>query len=126
MISGVKDYAIFMMDPDGFITSWNEGAERLKGYAPTEIIGKHFSNFYPEEEKETKPAWELAQATRLGRIEDEGWRIRKDGTRFWANVIITRVNDQDGRLVGFSKVTRDLTERKLAEEELRKSNENLE
>ena len=126
LVSAVKDYAIFMLFPDGKIATWNEGAERLKGYAPGEIIGKHFSVFYPEEDKRTnKPAWELEEATLTGRFEDEGWRVRKDGTRFWANVIITAVRNEEGKLLGFSKVTRDMTERRRLEEKLRRSNEDL-
>jgi PAS domain S-box-containing protein len=113
----VTDYAIFALDAGGYIISWNPGAQRLKGYLAHEIIGKHFSTFYPEEDKRAgKPAWELEVATDVGRIEDEGWRIRKDGTRFWANVVITALRDDSGTLVGFAKITRDLTERMEAQE----------
>jgi len=116
MVEGVIDYAIFMLTPEGNVASWNLGAERLKGYTALEIIGKHFSRFYPPEALEQgKPAWELKQAIEQGRIEDEGWRVRKDGTRFWANVVITAVHGEDGRLRGFSKVTRDLTQRRQIE-----------
>jgi len=112
----VKDYAIFMLDPQGNVATWNEGARRIKGYNADEIIGRHFSTFYPHVDLERgKPAWELEVAARDGRFEDEGWRIRKDGTQFWANVIITALFNK-GKLVGFAKVTRDLTERKASEE----------
>ena len=124
IIETVKDYAIFMLNPDGYVESWNEGARRLKGYEPFEIIGKHFSIFYPEDNKHW-PEEELKIARRDGRIEDEGWRVRKDGSRFWANVIITRIDDEKGELIGFSKVTRDLTERKAAEEAIKRSEERL-
>ena len=116
LVESVKDYAIFMLDPGGHIISWNAGAQRIKQYKPEEIIGKHFSIFYPEEDKYTKPERELREAVRDGRIEDEGWRVRKDGTRFWANVVITAVFDDEGTLRGFAKVTRDLTTRREAEE----------
>jgi PAS domain S-box-containing protein len=112
LVERVTDYAIFALDPGGHIVSWNPGAQRLKGYLAHEIIGKHFSIFYPEQVKRAgKPEWELEVATDVGRVEDEGWRIRKDGTRFWANVVITALRDDSGTLVGFAKITRDLTER---------------
>ncbi|MFL5382844.1 MAG: PAS domain S-box protein [Longimicrobiaceae bacterium] len=124
LVESVQDYAIFALDPDGFVLSWNAGAERLKGYTRDEIVGRHFSTFYPAEDIEAgKPAWELEVAGRAGRVEDEGWRIRKDGTRFWANVVITALRGERGQLVGFAKVTRDLTERRMAEEVLRESEE---
>ncbi len=127
MVSAVKDYAIFMLDPEGLVTSWNEGAKRFKGYEAHEIIGKHFSTFYSKEDIDRKhPEFELKKALDEGRYEEEGWRIRKDGTRFWANVVITRVNDGKGNLLGFSKVTRDLTEKKQNAEQLRLAYENLE
>ncbi|HEX8849889.1 MAG TPA: PAS domain S-box protein [Gemmatimonadaceae bacterium] len=117
LVTSVKDYAIFMLDPDGFVATWNEGAEHAKGYRAEEIIGKHFSIFYPPEKvAERFPDYELSEAVRVGRFEDEGWRIRKDGSRFWANVVITALRDGEGKLVGFGKVTRDLTERRAAEE----------
>jgi PAS domain S-box-containing protein len=117
LVASVKDYAIFMLDPTGHIVSWNAGAQRIKGYAPSEIIGKHFSVFYPEADKQShKPERELEIASRTGVYEEEGWRLRKDGSRFWANVVITAVHDESGRLRGFAKVTRDITERKQAEE----------
>jgi PAS domain S-box-containing protein len=116
LVESVTDYAIFMLDPDGYIATWNEGAERIKGYAEHEIVGKHFSVFYPPEKVAVGfPDFELREAARVGRFEDEGWRIRKDGSRFWANVVITALRDAGGKLVGFGKVTRDLTERRAAE-----------
>ncbi|HEU0012320.1 MAG TPA: PAS domain-containing sensor histidine kinase, partial [Longimicrobium sp.] len=114
LVQSVRDYAIFMLDPGGHVASWNEGAERIKGYTADEIIGRHFSTFYPPEDL-AKPVWEIEVAVREGRVEDEGWRVRKDGTRFWANVVITALRNPDGKLVGFTKVTRDLTERREAE-----------
>jgi len=112
LVEAVQDYAIFMLDPLGNVSSWNLGAERIKGYKAEEIMGKHFSHFYPEEDVlNGKPHWELVIAAKHGRFEDEGWRIRKDGSRFWANVIITAVRDNAGKLTGFAKVTRDFTER---------------
>jgi len=124
LVASVRDYAIFALDPNGVILSWNAGAERIKGYHADEIIGKHFSIFYPQElVAEGFPAFELRTAANTGRFEDEGWRIRKDGSRFWANVVITALRDESGRLVGFAKVTRDLTERREAEEALRESEE---
>ena len=115
LVQSVKDYGIFMLDPDGVVVSWNEGASRIKGYSAQEIIGRHFSTFYPEEDK-AKPAWELQIARKEGRYEEEGWRVRKDGTRFWANIVITSLYNPAGDVVGFAKVTRDLTERRAAEE----------
>ena len=118
MIANVRDYAIFMLDPGGHIATWNLGAERIKGYAASEIIGSHFSRFYPDVDIAAgKCEMELEVAAREGRFEDLGWRIRKDGTQFWANVVITAVRDDAGTLIGFSKVTRDLTDRKRADEE---------
>ena len=118
LVESVSDYAIFLLDVDGHVRSWNAGAERIKGYKASEIIGKHFSIFYPATElRRGKPDYELRVAIEEGRYEEEGWRIRSDGTRFWASVVITALRDTDGRLVGFAKVTRDLTERKQAEEE---------
>src|SRR6185436_1086515 len=118
LVSSVKDYAIFMLDPSGKIETWNAGAERTKGYLAEEIIGQHMSRFYtPEDLARGLPAKLLAQAIRDGRVESEGWRVRKDGTRFWADVVITALVDDAGRLIGFAKVTRDLTERLHAQEE---------
>jgi len=120
LVSSVVDYAIFMLDTTGTIITWNEGAHRIKGYTADEIIGRHFSIFYPAHEvRIRKPEWELEVATREGRYEEEGWRLRKDGTRFWANVVITAVRDKSGRLQGFGKVTRDMTERRQREEQMR-------
>jgi PAS domain S-box-containing protein len=117
LVESVRDYAIFMLDPQGRVATWNLGAQRIKGYEPREIIGRHFSAFYPPEEiAAEKPAWELETAKERGAFEDEGWRVRKDGSRFWANVVITAVFDPNGTLRGFAKVTRDITERKQAEE----------
>jgi len=110
LVESVRDYAIFALDTTGHILSWNRGAQRLKGYTASEIIGRHFSIFYPAEDvARGKTTWELEVAEREGRFEDEGWRIRKDGSRFWANVVITALFDKSGTLVGFGKVTRDLT-----------------
>ncbi|HEY0095670.1 MAG TPA: PAS domain S-box protein, partial [Archangium sp.] len=118
LLSSVKDYAIFMLDPDGRVMTWNSGAARLKGYSAGEIVGEHFSRFYPPQDLEQgKPARELDIARREGRYEEEGWRVRKDGSRFWAHVIITPMLNEAGTLMGFAKVTRDLTERKRSEEE---------
>jgi PAS domain S-box-containing protein len=124
LVEGVKDYAIFMLDPKGVVMTWNAGARHIKGYEPSEIIGSHFSRFYPPEAiKRGLPDTELRGATLDGRFEDEGWRLRKDGSRFWANVIITAVRDATGRLIGFSKITRNLTERRKHEDDLRISEE---
>jgi PAS domain S-box-containing protein len=124
LVHGTTEYAIFMLDPEGRVLTWNAGAERFKGYKAEEIIGQHFTKFYPQEAIDRGwPAHELKVATAEGRFEDEGWRIRKDGSRFWANVVITALRDEQGQLRGFSKVTRDLTERKKAEELLRRSEE---
>jgi PAS domain S-box-containing protein len=124
-VHAVQDYAILMLDPQGNIATWNLGAERLKGYEANEIIGKHFSIFYPASEQDEKPKYELEVAAREGRFEDEGWRLRKDGSRFWANVVITAIRDDAGRLVGFGKVTRDLTDRMLALKALEESESKL-
>jgi diguanylate cyclase (GGDEF)-like protein/PAS domain S-box-containing protein len=119
LLSGVKDYAILMLDPEGRVTTWNEGAERIKGYKAEEIIGQHFSKFYtPEAIADGHPAKELKAAVEHGRYEEEGWRVRKDGTRFFANVVITPIRDPQGQLRGFGKVTRDITERNEAQEAL--------
>jgi PAS domain S-box-containing protein len=124
LVQSVTDYAIYMLDPGGHVTSWNRGAQRFKGYKPDEIIGQHFSRFYtPEERAQEIPRIALETAERDGRFEAEGLRVRKDGSRFWANVVIDPIRDPDGTLVGFAKVTRDLTERRAAEEELRASEE---
>lgn len=119
MVESVMDYALFMLDPQGRIATWNLGAERIKLYRADEIVGKHFSVFYPPESLENGlPERELTMASQFGRYEDEGWRIRKGGSRFWANVVITALRDSQGQLVGFGKVTRDLSERRRAEQGL--------
>ena len=124
LVSNVSDYAIYMLDLNGRINSWNAGAQRFKGYNASEIIGEHFSLFYtPEDQQSDKPARALRTVREEGRFEDEGWRVRKDGTCFWANVVIDPIRDPEGNLVGYAKVTRDITERKAAEEALRGSEE---
>lgn len=124
LVDSVRDYAIFMLDPQGHVLTWNAGAERFKGYRADEIIGSHFSRFYPPEALARQlPERELEMATRDGAFEDEGWRVRKDGSLFWANVVITAMRDPSGRLVGFAKVTRDLTQRRHQEEALKRSEE---
>jgi len=126
LVESVRDYAIFLLSDTGVVRSWNPGANRIFGYDAGEIIGKHFSQFYPPEDLEThKPQRELEIAEEQGRVEDEGWRIRSDGTRFWVNTVITALRDKSGNLCGFAKMTRDLTERRAAEEQLRRSEENL-
>src|SRR4030042_6910652 len=127
MIEGVKDYAILVLDAGGHVVSWSVAAERVKGYQAEEIIGQHFSRCYTSEDIQGgKPAMELEAAAAKGRFEDEGWRVRKDGSRFWASVIITALHDETGQLSGFSKITRDITERKRAEDEKRALNADLE
>jgi len=122
LVQGVADYAIFMLDLNGFVTNWNAGAARIKGYAADEIIGRHFSQFYPEEDRQKGlPEKALETARSTGKYEAEGWRVRKDGTRFWANAVIDAIHDGTGRLIGFAKITRDLTERRAAEEQLRQA-----
>jgi PAS domain S-box-containing protein len=126
LVQGVTDYAIYMLDPDGRVSNWNAGAERIKGYRPEEIIGEHFSRFYSEEDRRAGLPWHgLVVAAREGRYEREGWRIRKDGERFWAHVIIDAIRDESGAIAGFAKVTRDITERKLAETALEQAREAL-
>jgi PAS domain S-box-containing protein len=118
LVEAVEDYAIFMLDPAGLILSWNSGAQRIKGYAADEIIGRHFSVFYPEERRQAgHPEQELVQALAEGHLEEEGWRVRKDGGQIWANVLITPVYADNGEHVGFAKVTRDITERRRLQEE---------
>jgi len=127
LVESIQDYAVFMLDPEGRIASWNAGAERIKGYSAHEIIGQHFSMFYPPEDvAQGKPRWELESAEREGRHEDEGWRLKKDGTRFWASVMVTPMRDSHGNLIGYSKVTRDLTQRRRVEQSLEQSNQELE
>jgi PAS domain S-box-containing protein len=126
LIEAVQDYGIFMLDPAGIILSWNLGAARLKGYQASEVIGKHFSIFYPDEARAAKwPDEELRRAAESGKYEEEGWRVRKDGSLFWANVVITALRDENGAITGFGKVTRDLTERREHMEALRQSEEQL-
>ncbi|TCR87666.1 PAS domain-containing sensor histidine kinase [Rhizobium sp. BK376] len=126
LVQGVTDYAIYMLDPEGRVSSWNAGAQRIKGYAPDEIIGEHFSRFYTDEDKEKElPRNALETAAREGRFEREGWRVRKDGTRFWASVIIDAIHADDGNLIGFAKITRDVTEKRNAQEALDRAREEL-
>jgi rsbT co-antagonist protein RsbR len=120
LLANVRDYSILFLDPEGRVCSWNKAAEQMTGHRPQEVLGKHFSIFYPKEDVEAgKPARELEVAAQEGWFEDDGWRVRKDGSRFWANVVVTCLRDQAGRLRGFGKITRDLTDRKQAQEEVR-------
>lgn len=126
LVDAVQDYAIFMLDPEGNVASWNSGAQRIKGYTGDEIIGSHFSRFYTEEDRRNhKPERFLELATRQGRIEQEGWRVRRDGSRFWASVTLTAIRDSSGKLLGFGKVTRDVSERRKMEERLHESERSL-
>ena len=126
LVQGVTDYAIYLLSPEGCVASWNAGARRIKGYAPEEIIGKHFSQFYTEEDRTARlPQRALAIAEREGRYEKEGWRVRKDGTKFWANVVIDTIRSPDGSLLGFAKITRDITERMKAQQALDETREAL-
>jgi PAS domain S-box-containing protein len=126
LVDGVTDYAIYMLDPQGYVTSWNSGAQRIKGYTPSEIIGKHFSQFYTSEDRvDGAPQVGLETARRVGRFEKEGWRMRKDGTRFRANVVIDAIHDDAGGLIGFAKVTRDITERYRAQQSLERAQQTL-
>src|SRR6185503_9234476 len=126
LVEAITDYAVYMLDPSGIVTSWNAGAQRFKGYTNDEIIGQHFSRFYTEEDRERDmPARALSISAREGKFEAEGWRVRKDGTRFWAHVVIDAIRDADGELAGFAKITRDLTERRETQEALRRSEEQL-
>ena len=120
LVDAIKDYAIYMLDPNGFVANWNRGAQRLKGYTADEIVGEHFSRFYtPEDRAVDLPRRALDIARTEGQFEQEGWRVRKDGERFWAHVVIDPIWDEAGILVGFAKITRDLTERQHALETLR-------
>jgi PAS domain S-box-containing protein len=126
LVDNVQDYAIFLLDPSGTVVTWNKGAERIKGYTAEDILGRHFSTFYtPDALARDHPAHELEVAVEEGRFEEEGWRVRKDGSRFWANVVITAVYDRQGKHIGFGKVTRDLTERRELQQDLMRSNEDL-
>ena len=126
IIDGVKDYGIFALDAQGYVTTWNAGAERIKGYTEQEILGRHFSLFYLAEECPAHPDMALREATRDGHYMEEGWRCRKDGSRFWASVVITAQYDSTGVLRGFSKITRDITDRRAAEIALRTAREEAE
>jgi PAS domain S-box-containing protein len=122
LVQGVVDYAIYMLDPEGRITNWNPGGERIKGYSGHDVIGQHFSMFYTEEDRaHGEPARTLGTALREGRFEGEGWRVRKDGSRFWASVVVDRILDEDGKLLGFAKITRDMSEKRKAAEELERA-----
>ena len=126
LVQGVTDYSIFMLDPEGRVTNWNAGAERIKGYAPEEIIGEHFSRFYtPEDYDAGVPKRALETAREADRYEAEGWRVRKDGSRFWASVVLDAIKDEDGKLIGFAKITRDMTEKREAQLRLEESREQL-
>src|SRR5258706_60157 len=126
LVEAITDYAIYMLDPTGIVTSWNPGAQRFKGYSADEIIGQHFSRFYREEDQKAGlPARALETAAREGKFESEGLRVRKDGTRFWAHVIIDPVRDNRGEILGYAKITRDNTERREAQQQLEKTREAL-
>src|SRR4051794_1175612 len=126
LVESIVDYAIYMLDPEGHVTSWNPGAERIKGYGPQEIVGEHFSRFYSDDDRQVDmPKKVLDIARREGRFEGEGWRIRKDGSRFWASVVIDAIHDERGKLVGFAKITRDMTEKREAQLRLEESREQL-
>lgn len=126
LVESVKEYAIIMLDPQGHVLTWSGAAEQIKGYKAAKIIGQHFSRFYtPEDLENGKTDLELRAAAREGRFEDEGWRVRKDGSRFWANVVITALRDAEGRLLGFGKVTRDLSERRAAEEKIKQQSQEI-
>src|SRR5438309_5059988 len=126
LVQGVTDYAIFMLDPEGRVRSWNPGAERIKGYSADDIIGQHFSLFYTPEDCEAGiPQRALASAGETGRYESEGWRVRKDGSRIWANAVIDAIHDETGKLIGFAKITRDMTEKREAQLRLEESREQL-
>jgi PAS domain S-box-containing protein len=126
LVETVKDYAIFVLSPDGHVLTWNPGAKAIKGYERDEIIGKHFSIFYPREAIESGwPSRELELAAQEGRFSDEGWRVKKDGSVFWASVIITALRDNDGEMAGFAKITQDLTERRKADERVQVLNKEL-
>ncbi len=126
LVQGVTDYAIYMLDPKGRVQSWNEGAGRIKGYKPAEIIGQHFSKFYTPEDREAGiPEKALETAREAGRYESEGWRVRKDGSRFWANAVIDAIRDDDGKLIGFAKITRDMTEKRETQLHLQEAREQL-
>ena len=119
LVQSIVDYAIYMLDPDGYVTSWNAGAERIKGFQTDEIIGQHFSKFYTEEDRKAgMPQKVLDTARREGKFEGEGWRVRKDGSRFWATVVVDRIQNEKGELLGFAKITRDTTDKRKAQQAL--------
>src|SRR5262245_352231 len=119
LIDAVVDYAIYMLDPDGIVTSWNQGAERIKGYPAHEVIGTHFERFFTPEDREFgKPRIALETARRVGRFESEGWRLRRDGSRFWALGVVDTIRGDFGQVIGFAKITRDMTDRRAAQEAL--------
>jgi PAS domain S-box-containing protein len=119
LVNGVTDYALYMLDPEGRVSSWNAGGERIKGYAPAEIIGQHFSRFYTSQDQAAgRPARALSIARETGHYDEEGWRVRKDGSFFWASVVIDPIRDESGKLIGYAKITRDITERREAQMEL--------
>jgi PAS domain S-box-containing protein len=127
LVEGVEDYAIYSMDPQGVVASWNAGARRIKGYSAKEIIGENFSRFYtPEDVKRGLPAKVLQTAREEGHYTGEGWRVRKDGSRFWSNVVVTALRDDAGNIIGFSKITRDMTERKVLMDRVQQHAEELE
>ena len=122
LVQSIVDYAIYMLDPSGFVTSWNSGAQQIKGFEAEEIVGQHFSKFYTDEDREAGvPERVLETARREGKFVGEGWRVRKDGSRFWASVVIDRINDEKGELIGFAKITRDMTNKREAEQALLES-----
>jgi PAS domain S-box-containing protein len=126
LVSGVTDYALYMLDPAGIVSNWNAGGQRIKGYAPEEIIGQHFSKFYtPADQASGRPSAALRQAEQTGRYEEEGWRVRKDGTFFWASVVIDAIRDESGKLLGFAKITRDITERRESQQRLERMQQQL-
>src|SRR5262249_24332489 len=126
LVNAVIDYALYMLDPNGIVSSWNAGAERIKGYAAEEIIGQHFSKFYTEPERSAGlPARTLQRAAEQGRTESEGWRVRKDGSLCWANVVLDAIRDESGALIGFAKITRDMTERRAAQKALQEAQAQL-
>ncbi len=126
LVSGVTDYALYMLDPNGIVTNWNAGGQRIKGYAPEEIIGQHFSRFYTAADQAAgRPARALDLARSTGRYEEEGWRVRKDGTFFWASVVIDAIRDESGELLGFAKITRDITERRETQQKLQRMQQQL-
>jgi PAS domain S-box-containing protein len=126
MIDAVTDYAIYMLDPDGIVSSWNAGARGIKGYDDTEIIGQHFSRFYTEEDQAAGlPAKTLDAASREGKFEGEGWRVRKNGERFWAHVVVDAIRGDNGQIIGFAKITRDITERQEAQRALENARDRM-